>query len=227
MMGRQDRDQRQLFYEFSLDEMIPKDHLLRRINVFARAVLADLHEQLKTFYSDIGRLSVDPELMIRMLLVGYCYSIRHERRLCQEVGLHLAYRWFCKLDLDRRFHTIRPSRQACFRRSIGGLHRQATDRLIEVRPKLEVVIANYSFSLSGPDPSRVMRDRDSRTRRSGAGFEGYCVVLKIGFHLGSLPGLLRPEAEQGLAGVAHIIHAGDIGRADVSSNSVGSRLSLR
>jgi transposase len=61
MMGRQDRDQRQLFYEFSLDEMIPKDHLLRRINVFATAVLADLHEQLKTFYSDIGRPSVDPE----------------------------------------------------------------------------------------------------------------------------------------------------------------------
>jgi transposase len=73
---------------------------LRRINVFATAVLADLHEQLRGFYSDIGRPSVDPELMIRMLLVGYCYGIRHERRLCQEVALHLAYRWFCKLDLD-------------------------------------------------------------------------------------------------------------------------------
>ncbi len=105
MMGRQDRDQRQLFYEFSLDEMIPADHLLRRINVFATAVLGDLHEQLKAFYSDIGRPSVDPELMIRMLLVGYCYGIRHERRLCQEVALHLAYRWFCKsilLDLRPR-----------------------------------------------------------------------------------------------------------------------------
>jgi transposase len=100
MMGRQDRDQRQLFYEFSLDEMIPTDHLLRRINVFATAAPADLHEQLRAFYSDIGRPSVDPELMIRMLLVGYCYGIRHERRLCQEVALHLAYRWFCKLDLD-------------------------------------------------------------------------------------------------------------------------------
>ncbi len=100
MMGRQDRDQGHLFYEFSLDEMIPTDHLLRRINVFATAVLADLHQQLKAFYSEIGRPSVDPELMIRMLLVGYCYGIRHERRLCQEVALHLAYRWFCKLDLD-------------------------------------------------------------------------------------------------------------------------------
>src|ERR1700733_1911954 len=100
MMGGQNRDQRQLFYEFSPDELVQADHLLRRINVFATAVLADLHEQLKTFYSDIGRPSIDPELMIRMLLVGYCYGIRHERRLCQEVALHLAYRWFCKLDLD-------------------------------------------------------------------------------------------------------------------------------
>jgi transposase len=100
MMGRQDRDQRQLFYEFCLDEVIPADHLLRRINVFATTALADLHGQLKPFYSDIGRPSIDPELMIRMLLVGYCYGIRHERRLCQELALHLAYRWFCKLDLD-------------------------------------------------------------------------------------------------------------------------------
>src|ERR1700748_1689154 len=80
--------------------MIPTDHLLRRINVFATAVLADLHQQLKAFYSHIGQPSVDPEVMIRMLLGGYCYGIRHERRLCQEVALHLAYRWFCRLDLD-------------------------------------------------------------------------------------------------------------------------------
>jgi transposase len=102
MMGRQDRDQRQLFYEFNLDDVIPPDHLLRRLNVFATAALADLHEQLKQFYSEIGRPSIDPDLMIRMLLVGYCYGIRHERRLCQEVALHLGYRWFCKLDLDDR-----------------------------------------------------------------------------------------------------------------------------
>ena len=100
MMGRQDRDQRHLFYEFNLDDVVPPDHLLRRLNVFATAVLSDLHERLKPFYSDIGRPSIDPELMVRMLLIGYCYGIRHERRLCQEVALHLAYRWFCKLDLD-------------------------------------------------------------------------------------------------------------------------------
>src|SRR5437660_8233291 len=110
MMGRQARDQRQLFYEFSLDEMVPTDHLLRRINVFATAVLADLHDQLKAFYSDIGRPSVDPELMIRMLLVGYCYGIRHERRLCQEVAPHLATPGSASSISTTRFRTIRHSR---------------------------------------------------------------------------------------------------------------------
>src|SRR6516225_7147185 len=100
MMGQQDRDQGQLFYEFNLDQLVPGNHLLRRMNVFVTAALNDLHQQLAPYYSDIGRPSVDPELMIRMLIVGYCYGIRHERRLCEEVRLHLAYRWFCKLDLD-------------------------------------------------------------------------------------------------------------------------------
>ena len=63
-------------------------------------VLAELREKLMPFYSDIGRPSIDPELMIRMLIVGYCYGIRSERRLCEEVEMHLAYRWFCRLDLD-------------------------------------------------------------------------------------------------------------------------------
>ena len=101
MMGRQRRDQGKLFYEFRLDDRIPQNlHLLRRIDVFVSSALADLHEELEPYYSDIGRPSVDPELMIRMLIVGYSYGIRSERRLTQEVELHLAYRWFCKLDLE-------------------------------------------------------------------------------------------------------------------------------
>jgi transposase len=100
MMGRQGGDQRQLFYLFNLEDRIPPSHLLRRINPIVAEVLADLRENLASFYSDIGRPSIDPELMLRMLLVGYCYGVRSERRLCEEVKLHLAYRWFCKLDLD-------------------------------------------------------------------------------------------------------------------------------
>jgi Transposase domain (DUF772) len=100
MMGRQIGDQTSLFYEFRLDDRIPKGHLLRRINVFLTPVLASMHEQLAPYYSEIGRPSIDPELMVRMLIVGYCYGVRSERKLTQEVELHLAYRWFCRLDLD-------------------------------------------------------------------------------------------------------------------------------
>src|SRR2546430_12058898 len=97
MMGWQTGDQRQLFYLFNLERRIRASHLLRRINPIVMQVLADLREKLAPFYSDIGRPSIDPELMIRMLIVGYCYGIRFERRLCEEVELHLAYRWFCRL----------------------------------------------------------------------------------------------------------------------------------
>jgi transposase len=100
MMGRQTTDQARLFYEFHLEDRIPPNHLLRRINVFVTKALGDLHSELSRYYSHTGRPSVDPELMIRMLIVGYCYGIRSERRLCEDVSLNLAYRWFCKLDLD-------------------------------------------------------------------------------------------------------------------------------
>jgi transposase len=102
MMGRQTVDQSQLFYLFNLEEHIPADHLLRRLNPIVTRVLVDLREKLAPFYSDIGRPSIDPELMIRMLIVGYCYGIRFERRLCEEVKLHLGYRWFCRLELEDR-----------------------------------------------------------------------------------------------------------------------------
>jgi transposase len=100
MMGRRCGDQASLFYQFHLDDRVPKDHLLRRIDCFVMTALADMHERLKPYYSEIGRPSVDPDRMIRMLIVGYCYGLRSERRLTQEVELHLAYRWFCRLDLD-------------------------------------------------------------------------------------------------------------------------------
>src|SRR5436190_13487013 len=100
MMGRQTGDQSHLFYLFNLEQRIPRGHLLRRINPVVTRLLAGLREKLAPFYSEIGRPSVDPELMIRMLIVGYCYGLRSQRRLMQEVELHLAYRWFCRLDLD-------------------------------------------------------------------------------------------------------------------------------
>ena len=98
MMGQAVGQQDRLFYEFNLDERIPANHLLRRID--AVLDLSWLRAELSPFYSHTGCPSIDPELMIRMLLVGYCHSIRSERRLCQEVELNLAYRWFCRLGLE-------------------------------------------------------------------------------------------------------------------------------
>jgi transposase len=120
MMGRQTVDQSQLFYLFNLEGRIPVRHLLRRINPIVTQILAELRDKLEPFYSEIGRPSIDPELMIRMLIVGYCYGIRFERKLCEEVELHLAYRWFCRLDLDDKVpdhSTFSVNRHGRFRES--------------------------------------------------------------------------------------------------------------
>jgi transposase len=95
MMGRQSGGESRLFYSFNLDTHVPSHHLLRHIDQVLD--LADLRQHLAPFYSSTGRPSVDPELMIRMLIIGYCFGIRSERRLCEEVHLNLAYRWFCRL----------------------------------------------------------------------------------------------------------------------------------
>jgi transposase len=98
MMGHRQVEQAALFYEFSLERHVPTDHLLRSIDRFVE--LGDLRRELAPYYSSIGRPSIDPELMIRMLIIGYCFGVRSERRLCEEVHLNLAYRWFCRLGLD-------------------------------------------------------------------------------------------------------------------------------
>ena len=92
MMGERQVQQDALFYEFSLERHVPTEHLLRSIDRFVE--LDGLRRELSPFYSAIGRPSIDPELMIRMLIVGYSMGIRSERRLCEEVHLNLAYRWF-------------------------------------------------------------------------------------------------------------------------------------
>jgi transposase len=107
-----------LFYDFCLEEHVPVDHVLRGID--RHLALDDLRQSLKPFYSAMGRPSVDPELMIRMLIVGYCMGIRSERRLCEETHLNLAYRWFCRLGLDGRVpdhSTFSKNRYGRFRES--------------------------------------------------------------------------------------------------------------
>ena len=98
MMVRLSGDRDRLFYEFDLDEMVPADHLVRRIDGVLD--LGWLHGELASVYSHTGRPSIDPELMIRMLIIGYVFAIRSERQLCAEVQVNLAYRWFCRLSIE-------------------------------------------------------------------------------------------------------------------------------
>ena len=98
MMGERVGSQDRLFYDFCLEDRIPADHFLRKID--AVLDLSWLRGELAPYYSHTGCPSLDPELLIRMLIVGYSYSIRSERRLCQEVEMNLAYRWFCRLGLE-------------------------------------------------------------------------------------------------------------------------------
>ncbi len=97
-MGRLAGDRERLFYDFDLDAVVPADHLVRRIDGVLD--LSWLHIELAPFYSHTGRPSIDPELMIRMLMVGYVFAIRSERQLCSEVQVNLAYRWFCGLSIE-------------------------------------------------------------------------------------------------------------------------------
>src|ERR1039457_3607501 len=98
MMGFQADNQERLFYSFNLEDQVPQNHLLRGINQYLD--LSELRKHLSEHYSSTGRPSIDPELIIRMLIIGYSFGIRSERRLCEEVHLNLAYRWFCRLGLE-------------------------------------------------------------------------------------------------------------------------------
>jgi transposase len=98
MMGRRDDGQVQFLYAFDLDKVVPPDHLVRQIDGVLD--LSWVHKELAPYYSHTGRPSIDPVLMIRMLLVGYVFALRSERRLCSEVQVNLAYRWFCRLSVE-------------------------------------------------------------------------------------------------------------------------------
>src|ERR1700749_3552467 len=98
MMGRLKNDQGQLFYKFRLGDAVPEDHLVRKIDTALD--LSWLRSELAPHYSSMGRPSIDPELMVRMLVVGYVFAIRSERLLCREVQVNLAYRWFCRLGIE-------------------------------------------------------------------------------------------------------------------------------
>ena len=165
MMGERTVMQEALFYEFSLERHVPDDHLLRRIDRFVD--LSGLREHLRPYYSETGRPSIDPELMIRMLLIGYCLGIRSERRLCEEVHLNLAYRWFCRLGLDGAVpdhSTFSKNRHGRFRDS--DLMRRLFEASVE-RCMAEGLVGGEGFAV---DASMIKAD--ANRQRSVPGSEG-------------------------------------------------------
>jgi transposase len=157
MMGTKGGDQDRLFYSFNLDKHIPADHLLRRIDRFLD--FSQLRQRLEPFYSHTGRPSIDPELMIRMLLVGYCFGIRSERRLCEEVHLNLAYRWFCRLGLQDEVpdhSSFSKNRHGRFRES--DLFRQLFEDVVR-RCMSEGLVRGEGFAV---DASIVQADANRR-----------------------------------------------------------------
>ena len=157
MMGRQGGDQARLFYEFCLEDRVPADHLLRKIDRFLD--LSTLRQELTPFYSAIGRSSIDPELMIRMLVVGYCFGIRSERRLCEEVDLNLAYRWLCRLGLESRVpdhSTFSKTRHGRFRDSNAFRH---LFELVVQRAMAEGLVGGEGFAV---DASLIAADANKQ-----------------------------------------------------------------
>src|SRR5947208_3820214 len=165
MMGERRVGQDALFYEFSLERHVPVDHLLRSIDRFVD--LSGIREHLRPFYSEVGRPSIDPELMIRMLIVGYCLGIRSERRLCGEVHLNLAYRWFCRLGLDAAVpdhSTFSKNRHGRFRDS--NLLRELFEATV-ARCMSEGLVGGEAFAV---DASMIKAD--ANRQRSVPGSEG-------------------------------------------------------
>ena len=163
MMGERCVRQDALFYEFSLERHVPERHLLRAIDRFVE--LDGLRQELAPFYSEIGRPSVDPELLIRMLIVGYCFGIRSERRLCEEVHLNLAYRWFCGLGLEGDVpdhSTFSKNRHGRFRDSdlLRRLFETVLQRCID-----EGLVGGEGFAV---DASLIAADVGDRSRVEGA-----------------------------------------------------------
>src|ERR687891_2111989 len=167
MMGQQGAGQDRLFYSFNLDDHVPQDHLLRGVDRFLD--LGELRKHLAPFYSHTGRPSIDPELMIRMLLVGYCFGIRSERRLCEEVHLNLSYRWFCRLGLDGDVpdhSTFSKNRHGRFRES--DLLRRLFETVLQ-RCILEGLVGGEGFAVDG---SLIRADANRQRGIEGEGWTG-------------------------------------------------------
>jgi len=162
MMGRRDDGQGQFFYAFDLDKVVPPDHLVRQIEGVLD--LSWVHKELAPYYSHTGRPSIDPALMIRILIVGYVLAIRSERRICAEVRVNLAYRWFCKLGIEDKIpdHSVFcRARHERFRES--GALRRVFEGVVAMCIAAGLV-GGEAFSI---DASLIKADVDKKKRAPG------------------------------------------------------------
>jgi transposase len=162
MMGRREDGQGQFFYAFDLDKVVPPDHLVRQIEGVLD--LSWVHRELAPYYSHTGRPSIDPVLMIRMLIVGYVFAIRSERRLCAEVQVNLAYRWFCHLGIEDTIPDHSVFCRACherFRES-DALRRVFED--VVAKCIAAGLVGGEGFSI---DASLIKADVDKKKRAPG------------------------------------------------------------
>src|SRR2546422_969937 len=163
MMGRLNHDQGQLFYSFHLDEVVPDDPLVREI-----AAILDLswvHRELAAFYPEMGRPSIDPELMIRMLIIGYVFAIRSERAICRDVQVNLAYRWFCGLSIEDKIpdhSAFSRARHERFRDS--DMFRRVFERVVEACIRAGLV-GGEGFAV---DASLIVADANKQRSIPGA-----------------------------------------------------------
>ena len=196
MMGRRKNGQGQFFYAFDLDKVVPPDHLVRQIDCLLD--LSWVHKELAPYYSHTGRPSIDPELMIRMLVVGYVFAIRSERQLCAEVQVNLAYRWFCKLGIE---DTIPDHSVFCRARHERFRESDALRRMFEgvVATCIAAgLVGGEAFSI---DASLIKADVDKKKRVPG-----------------DQP-IAWPKAEEASRAVREYLMALDAARSDEDSDS--------
>jgi transposase len=158
MMGKSYRGD-SLFYTFRLDDYIPKNHLLRVIHEYVD--LSFVRERLARHYSHTGRPSIDPEVLLRILLIGYFYGITSERRLVEEIGMHLAYRWFTGLDFNQTIpdhSTFSKNRHRRFKES--DIFRDIFDEVVQ-RCIKEGLVDGREVSVDG---TRIMADASPYSR---------------------------------------------------------------
>jgi transposase len=169
MMGRQNNDQGPLFYEFCLDEAVPDDHLVRKID--AVLDLSWVYAELAPHYPTLGRPSIVPVLMIRMLIIGYVFGLRSERLLCREVQVNFAYRWFCKLGIEHKIpdhSAFSRARNERFRDS--GIFRQVFERVVEACIAADLV-GGEGFAV---DASLIQADANKQRSIPGSEWQKTC-----------------------------------------------------